>query len=57
MVMVVATITTHVKIDYEKVVHSVVLRIGFDSYVDDLSSVDSKGLCDKMCEVLVHTHE
>jgi len=28
----------------------IVCDIGFDSYVDDLSSVDNKGLRDKMCE-------
>merc|ERR1712039_33401 len=32
-------------------------HIGFDSYVDDLSSVDSKGLCDKTCEVLVRINK
>merc|ERR1711953_1455600 len=53
MVMVAGEITTQAKVDYEKVVRSVVGQIGFDSYVDDLSSVDSKGLCDKTCEVLV----
>merc|ERR1712050_791897 len=30
---------------------------GFDSYVDDLSSVDSKGLSDKTCEVLVRINK
>merc|ERR1712032_1668343 len=34
-----------------------VAKIGFDSYVDDLSSVDSKGLCDKTCEVLVRINK
>merc|ERR1712160_69419 len=33
------------------------MGIGFDSYVDDLSSVDSKGLCDKTCEVLVRINK
>merc|ERR1711920_606304 len=51
-VMVAGEITTQTKIDYEKVVRGVVAKIGFDSYVDDLSSVDSKGLSDKTCEVL-----
>merc|ERR1712050_786425 len=30
---------------------------GFDSYVDDLSSVDSKGLSDKTCEVIVRINK
>merc|ERR1712019_198292 len=34
-----------------------VAHIGFDSYVDDLSSVDSKGLSDKTCEVLVRINK
>ena len=41
------------KIDYETVVRGVVKNIGFDSFVDDLSSVDSKGLNYQDCEVLV----
>merc|ERR1711953_1271002 len=44
-------------VDYEKVVRGVVAKIGLDSYVDDLSSVDSKGLCDKTCEVLVRINK
>ena len=39
MVMVAGEITTQTKIDYDKVVRGVVAKIGFDSYVDDLSSV------------------
>jgi len=57
MVMVAGEITTGAKIDYEKVVRGVVAKIGFDSYVDDLSSVDSKGLSDKTCEVLVRINK
>merc|ERR1719400_1073962 len=57
MVMVAGEITTQAKLDYEKVVRGVVAKIGFDSYVDDLSSVDSKGLCDKTCEVLVRINK
>jgi len=57
MVMVAGEITTQAKIDYDKVVRSVVAGIGFDSYVDDLSSVDSKGLSDKTCEVLVRINK
>jgi len=57
MVMVAGEITTKAKIDYDKVVREVVAKIGFDSYVDDLSSVDSKGLCNKTCEVLVRINK
>jgi len=57
MVMVAGEITTQAKIDYEKVVRGVVKHIGFDSYVDDLSSVDSKGLSDSTCEVLVRINK
>merc|ERR1712008_450577 len=56
-VMVAGEITTQAKLDYEKVVRGVVAKIGFDSYVDDLSSVDSKGLSDKTCEVLVRINK
>merc|ERR1712110_840483 len=45
------------KVDYETVVRGVVAHIGFDSYIDDLSSVDSKGLSDKTCEVLVRINK
>merc|ERR1712063_115394 len=57
MIMVAGEITTQTKIDYEKIVRGVVAKIGFDSYVDDLSSVDSKGLSDKTCEVLVRINK
>merc|ERR1712125_294521 len=57
MVMVAGEITTEAKFDYDKVVRGVVAKIGFDSYVDDLSSVDSKGLSDKTCEVLVRINK
>merc|ERR1719276_450457 len=57
MVMVAGEITTQAKLDYDKVVRGVVAKIGFDSFVDDLSSVDSKGLCDKTCEVLVRINK
>jgi len=57
MVMVAGEITTQTKVDYEAVVRGVVAKIGFDSYVDDLSSVDSKGLSDKSCEVLVRINK
>jgi len=57
MVAVMGEITTKAKIDYEKVVRGVVAKIGFDSFVDDLSSVDSKGLSDKSCEVIVRINK
>merc|ERR1712139_574505 len=56
-VMVMGEITTQAKIDYESVVRSVVAKFGFDSFVDDLSSVDSKGLSDKTCEVIVRINK
>jgi S-adenosylmethionine synthetase len=56
-VMVAGEITTQARIDYEKVVRGVVKKIGFDTYVDDLSSVDSKGLSYKTCEVLVRINK
>merc|ERR1712232_38069 len=57
MVMVAGEITTQAKLDYEKVVRGVVKKIGFDTYEDDLSSVDSKGLSYKTCEVLVRINK
>merc|ERR1711979_33575 len=48
---------TQAKMDYEKGGRGVIAKIGFDSYVDDLSSVDSKGLSDKTCEVLVRINK
>merc|ERR1712185_406025 len=57
MVMVAGEITTQAKLDYDKIVRRVVKQIGFDSFVDDLSSVNSKGLSDKSCEVLVRINK
>jgi len=57
MVMVAGEITTGAKLDYDKVVRGVVKQIGFDTFVDDLSSVDSKGLSHKTCEVLVRINK
>merc|ERR1712193_339289 len=57
MVMVAGEITTQAKMDYEKVVRGVVEKIGFDSYVDDLESPESKGLSHKSCEVLVRINK
>merc|ERR1712070_49599 len=52
-----AEITTQAKIDYEQVVREAVKGIGYDTYEDDLSSVDSKGLSYKTCEVLVRINK
>merc|ERR1712048_1524438 len=57
MVMVAGEITTKTQVDYEQVVRGVVKKIGYDSFVDDLSSVDSKGLSDKTCEVIVRINK
>merc|ERR1712238_2156 len=57
MVMVAGEITTQTKIDYDKIVRDQVKEIGFSSFVDDLTSVDSKGLSDKTCEVLVRINK
>merc|ERR1712166_1114913 len=56
-IMVAGEITTQAKIDYEAVVRGAVKGIGYDSYVDDLSAVDSKGLSYKTCEVLVRINK
>merc|ERR1711865_1099576 len=50
-------ITTKAALDYDKVVRNEVKKIGFDSFVDDLSSVKSKGLSHKTCEVLVRINK
>merc|ERR1711935_162267 len=57
MVMVAGEITTQAKVDYDAVVRGVVRKIGFNSYIDDLSAVDSKGLDFKTCEVLVRINK
>merc|ERR1712139_299617 len=57
MVMGAGEITTKAKLDYDKIVRTAVAGIGYDSYVDDLPSVDSKGLSNKTCEVLVRINK
>ena len=57
MVMVFGEITTGAQLDYDKIVRDKVKEIGFDSFVDDLSSVDSKGLSCDSCEVLVRINK
>merc|ERR1712178_451636 len=48
---------TSAKLNYDQIVRKAVKGIGFDSFVDDLSSVDSKGLSDETCEVLVRINK
>merc|ERR1712139_667152 len=57
MVMVFGEITTSAKLDYDQIVRKAVKGIGYDSYQDALDSVDSKGLSDKTCEVLVRINK
>lgn len=57
MVMIFGEITTKAAVDYEAVVRGAVKSIGFDSFVDDLSAVNSKGLNYKDCEVLVRINK
>mmetsp|Transcript_15901 Transcript_15901/g.31177 ORF Transcript_15901/g.31177 Transcript_15901/m.31177 type:complete len:467 (+) Transcript_15901:26-1426(+) len=57
MVMVLGEITTEAKLDYEKIAREAVAHIGFDSFVDDLSSTESKGLSHKSMEVLVRINK
>ena len=57
MVMVFGEISTAANLDYEKIVRDQVREIGFSSFVDDLSSVDSKGLSCDTCEVLVRINK
>merc|ERR1711861_48917 len=57
MVMVFGEITTSTKLDYDKIVRGAVKGIGYDSFEDALDSVDSKGLSDKTCEVLVRINK
>merc|ERR1711981_200964 len=57
MVMVAGEITTGTKIDYDKVVRGVVEKIGYNSYINDLASTESKGLDHKNCEVLVRINK
>merc|ERR1712021_308557 len=57
MVMVFGEITTSTKLDYDQIVRKAVKGIGYDSYDESLSSVDSKGLSYKTCEVLVRINK
>merc|ERR1712093_957043 len=53
MVMIFGEITTQAKLDYDSIVRQAVKDIGYDSFVDDMSSIESKGLSHKSAEVLV----
>jgi len=57
MVMVLGEITTKANLDYNKIVRAAVKNIGFDSFVNDFASVDSKGLSCDTCEVLVRINK
>jgi len=57
MVMVFGEITTKAKLDYDAIVRNEVKKIGFDSFENDLSSVNSKGLSHETCEVLVRINK
>ena len=43
--------------DYEIVMRGVMKNIGFESFVDDLSSVDNKGLNHQGCDVLIRINK
>merc|ERR1712036_174216 len=45
------------KINYEQIVRKAVKGIGYDSFEEALDSVDSKGISDKTCEVLVRINK
>jgi S-adenosylmethionine synthetase len=57
MVAVMGEITTEAKLDYEAIVRRTLKQIGYDSFIDDLSAVDSKGISDTTCEVLVRINK
>merc|ERR1711935_344686 len=57
MVMVLGEITTKANLDYNKIERAAVKNIGFDSFVNDFASVDSKGLSCDTCEVLVRINK
>eukprot|EP00521_Asterionellopsis_glacialis_P007609 CAMPEP_0195291082 /NCGR_PEP_ID=MMETSP0707-20130614/7073_1 /TAXON_ID=33640 /ORGANISM="Asterionellopsis glacialis, Strain CCMP134" /LENGTH=465 /DNA_ID=CAMNT_0040351323 /DNA_START=23 /DNA_END=1420 /DNA_ORIENTATION=+ len=57
MVMVFGEISTAANLDYDAIVREQVREIGFDSFVDDLGSVESKGLSCDTCEVLVRINK
>ena len=50
-------ITTQAKRDYDKIARTAVAGIAYDSFVDNFSSVDSKGLGDGICKVIVRINK
>ena len=57
MVKAAGEITVAGKLHHETVVRGVMPNIGFESLIDDLSSVDSKGLKYQDCEVLFRVNK
>lgn len=57
MVMVFGEISTSAQLDYDSIIRAQVREIGFTSYEEDLSSVNSKGLSCDTCEVLVRINK
>jgi len=57
MVMIFGEITTQAQLNYDTIIRNEIKKIGFDSFVDDLSSVESKGLSCDTCEVLVRINK
>merc|ERR1711959_864446 len=57
MIAVMGEISTQAKLDYDQIVRGCLKKIGYDTYVDDMSSVDSKGISDKTCEVIVRINK
>merc|ERR1711977_78934 len=57
MVMVFGEITTSAKLNYDSIVRKAVKGIGYDSFEEALDSVNSKGLSDTTCEVLVRINK
>lgn len=57
MVMVFGEITTKAELDYDAIVRNTVKNIGYDSFVDDLTSTVSKGLDYQTCEVQIRINK
>jgi len=57
MVMCFGEITTKAKLDYQKIIRTTVQGIGYDSFEEDMTSVDTKGLSCWSQEALVRINE